>query len=113
MDAARIEHLFAWALGVRVGQRGKPNDADLVRSVEPKCLVKAVENAIKKPKKRAEKLPDDDSILIRMRIGDLAMTIGSINERMSDIKGSTCFHLWSLFAVSLDQIHMDLKDRNA
>jgi len=95
-----------------VGQRGKPNDADGVRTADPKYLIRAVEGAIKNLKKRAAKLPDDDSILVRARIGDLAMTIDSIKERESDIKGSTCFHLWSLFAVSLDQIHMDLKDRN-
>jgi hypothetical protein len=80
-------------------------------TANPKYLVEAVESAIKKLKKRAEKLPDDDSILIRARIGDLAMTINSIKAKESDVKGSTCFHLWSLFAVSLDQIHMDLTDR--
>jgi hypothetical protein len=112
MDAVRIEHLFAGPLGIKMAQRGKPNDADGVRTANPKYLIQAVESAIKKLKKRAEKLSDDDSILIRARIGDLAMTIDSIKAREIDVKGSTCFHLWSLFAVSLDQIHMDLRDRN-
>jgi hypothetical protein len=111
MDAVRIEHLFAAPLGIKMGQRGKSNGADGVRTAKPKYLVEAVESDIKKLKNRAEKLPDDDSVLIRARIGDLAMTIDSIKERERDIKGSTCFHFWSLFAVSLDQIHMDLKDR--
>ena len=111
MDAVRIEHLFAGPLGVRIGQRGKLNDADGVRTANPKYLVGAVEGALKNLKKRVEKLPDDDSILIRARIGDLAMTIESIGKEEGDIRGSTCFYLWSLFAVSLDQIHMDLKDR--
>jgi hypothetical protein len=113
MDAVRIEHLFAGPLGIRMGQRGKSNDADGVRTANLKYLVQAVQSAIKKLKERAEKLPDDDSILIRARLGDLAMTIDSIKAQESDVKGSTCFHFWSLFAVSLDQIHMDLKDRDA
>jgi hypothetical protein len=113
MDAVRIEHLFAGPLGVEIGKRGKANDADGIRTANPKYLFEAVEVALKKLKKRAENLPDDDSVLIRARIGDLAMTIDSVRRLENDIKGSTCFHLWSLFAISLDMIHMDLKDLNA
>jgi hypothetical protein len=46
MDAVRIEHLFAGPLCVRVGERGKPNDADGVRTGDPKYLTQAVESAL-------------------------------------------------------------------
>jgi hypothetical protein len=93
MDAVRIEHLFSGPLGVRMGERGKANDADIIRSADPKCLTRAVESALRKLKKRAEELSSDDSILIQPRIGDLAMTIDSVKVHANDIKGSTCFHL--------------------
>lgn len=111
MDAVRIEHLLAGALGVQVGQRGKSNDADAVRSGNPKYLVKAVEGALKNLKRRVERLQDDDSILRQARIGDLVMTIDSIKKREDEIIRPSCFYLWSVFAVALDMIDMELKER--
>ena len=111
MDATRIEHLFSGPLSIRLGQRAKSNDADGVRTADPKYLVQAVDEAIEKLKARAENLAGDEKILIQLRIADLAMTIDSIKARLEDIKGSTCFHLWSLFAIALANVHMDLRDQ--
>lgn len=112
MDAVRIEHLFADALGVERGKRGDVNDADYVRSGQAKYLVKALNKALKNLKKRAEKMPKSDSmkIWVDSAIGDMGIEADHINKFKDKISDSpACLSHWSLCAISLNLIDVILR----
>jgi hypothetical protein len=116
MDAVRIEHFLAHALGIEVGKRGEVNDADYVRSGEPKYLVRALEKVLPRLKKRAGRLDDSDKMKmwIEHSIGDLSMTADSILKASdrNEISASACFQLWSLSATSVNLIDSYLRGCN-
>ena len=115
MDALRVENLFADALGIQRGKRGDVNDADAIRVVKAKYLVKALDKALSCLKKRAESLPDSDEIKIWIErsIGDLGTVQDSIDRVQAKVDDHpACFQLWSLSAISLSLIDKCLRERN-
>ncbi len=109
MNTLDIENLFADVLGIRLNTRGDVNDADAINFGGADDLMRAVRKALKVLKGRAKNLPNDGSNLTVNTIGRLEMTIDSIESNKEDIVGLTKFHLWSLFAISLDLVHRELK----
>ena len=115
MDAVRIEHFFAHALGIELGKRGEVNDADYVRSGKPQYLAGALRKAQSRLKKRAESLDEADKMKmwIKQSIGDPEIVQDSIGKSTKDeISGSACLQLWSLPAISVNLIDSYLRERD-
>jgi hypothetical protein len=92
MDAVRIEHFFAHALGIEEGKRGEVNDADYVRSGEPKYLVRALDEALPRLRKRAESLPESGhmKMWIDHSVGDMQIVQESISRLAASDGISEC-----------------------
>lgn len=107
MDAVRIEHLFSGPLGVQMGKRGEPNDADFVRSGEPEYLTTALDEALIALKRRVAALEesDDMKMWIQHSMGDLEMVSESVKGKPSEISHFACFQLWCFSATVLNLIH--------
>jgi hypothetical protein len=115
MDAVDVEHLFADALGIGRGKRGDVNDADAIRVVRARNLVKALDKALTRLKKRAESLSESDKMKfwIERSIADLGMVQDSIDKAQAKVDDHpACFQLWCLSAVSLSLIDKYLRQRN-
>ncbi len=113
MDALRVEHIFARALGITTGKRGDVNDADYVRDGQPKYLVKALEKALGCLKKRAEAMQDSDTMKtgIVHSISDLELVQEGIERNPVEVSHFACWNLWCTSAVSLDLIDKCLRER--
>jgi hypothetical protein len=114
MDAVRVEHFYAEALGIEIGKRGDVNDADGIRLGEPQYLVEALDKALVRLKKRAAKLPDSDGmkIWVENSIGDLGVAMLFIDKSKDKISGPACLQEWYLSAISLHLIAMYLGQHN-
>ena len=109
MNTLDIENLFATVLGIPWNTRGDVNDADIINMGDVSDLVSAVRKAIGVLNQRSQGLPRDGSNLTINAIGRFNMTMDSIERSKDDVVGSTKFHYWSIFAISLNLIHWDLK----
>ena len=112
MDAVQVERLFAGALGIEMGKRGDVNDADYVRSGDPKYLVAALDKALIRLKKRVEHLEGsgDMKMWIEHSIDDLQVVRSSLSKKAGEISHFACFHLWCLSVVALNLIVANLRE---
>ena len=101
MDAVRIEHDFAYALGIELGLRGKANDADGVRASKVEYLKRAVSEACTALRVRLSTV--DDQVLNQ----ELGFAIEALEETYCSLepagidKTPACLALWSAAALSM------------
>ena len=115
MDSTAIDHLLSGPLGIRMGLRGEVNDADSIRSGDPKCLVDLLKKAVPILEKRVKKMPESAghvSVFQEHALRDMDSIRESLEQRPDEFSHLSVFLLWAACANSLNMVHVSLKEHN-
>jgi len=112
MDSVEIEHLLAPILGIRTGTRSDVNDADAIRSNDPKRLVRALTKILPRLAKRTEGMEESETkAWIGKTLRDFDFLKDTLEKTGEKANGPALFLLWGASATALHWVHLTLKGK--